>query len=184
MIDAAKQADENRLRAQDSADAMVGALRKVEQELAALLEEVRREADALEQSRSAAQDPEPAEAEAADEPTETDAPPGSDEAAAPEAGLDSQAHKSVADKSDLELAELHQIAQGRVDEGPDEEREYWRALLEATVDEAVERKDFGASVAADDPGWFERRRRTKVLGPLASARERAMQPKPQEGAAP
>ena len=185
VIEAAKAAEQNRVRAEESAEVMVGALRALETELASLLDEVRREAAALERSlfveRPIEPEPEPEPDPEPSPPEQADAA-AAEESDAPETELDAQAQQSVVEKSDLELAELHQIAADKVDADTDEGSDYWRALRDATVSEAVKRKDFGASASDDDVPWLERRRRVKALRPLVSARERAMQAERQDDA--
>lgn len=83
------------------------------------------------------------------------------------------ARRRVARKTELELAELFAICADRSANGPDGERDYWRALGEAAVEEAAGRPD----LASDDDeaaGWRERRRRRKALAPLLRARDEAV----------
>jgi hypothetical protein len=213
LIGAAKDAERNRLHAQEEAGAMIVALRKMETDLAALMIEVRNEADALEQSVALEpeREPEPAPApefaptveqreeadpaegaehgERADDDQMSDAVVEDDdgserhEAVRPEGGLEAEARSRVVGKTDLDLAELHRIAQDRAETGSDGERNYWRTLLAATVDEAVRRPDFGASTGdEEDGGWLVRRRRAKSLKKLVVARGRAIQTASREDA--
>jgi hypothetical protein len=89
--------------------------------------------------------------------------------------LEDEARSRVSGKSDLELAELHQIALGRSSVGSEDERRYWSALASAAVHEAVARTGFGKLSAAEDlAGRRARKKRAKALKPLMAAREQAL----------
>lgn len=104
--------------------------------------------------------------------------------ATPGGALDEDARSRVAAKSDLELAELHQIATQRAAKGGEEEVGYWSALAGATVKEAASRPEFGASPPDPESGGRRaKKRRAKLLKPLMSARDEALaaSPEPDEG---
>jgi hypothetical protein len=116
---------------------------------------------------------EPAEpAEPATEAAPAESPGGELSEAA---RLRKEAQTRVAATNDLDLAELHQIAQSRASKGSEGDRHYWSTLLRATVEEAVSRRNFGQAVSNDDSGGRrETKRRLKLLKPLMSARQEAM----------
>lgn len=234
----ARNADEERRRADEQAAMVLETLRGVESELGLLLTQVGREADALtaalERSRlraavgalgaqsapTAAREPAPtivldeaeeppdekvaqiageqaeqelppaepeppvpepkppvAEPEQAAAPETEAEPPAAEPAALPAAvasDLDEEARSRVAAKSDLELAELHQIASGRAGKGSDDQRAYWQALVSATIAEAAKRETFGEQPDGENPrGRWAKKRRAKALQPLVAAREAA-----------
>lgn len=90
-------------------------------------------------------------------------------------GLAEDARKHVADKSDLELAELYQIASGRAEKGDEGERAYWNSLLTATVEQAANRPAFGARAPDEPPrSRREKKKRANLLKPLVEARKEAV----------
>jgi hypothetical protein len=97
-----------------------------------------------------------------------------------EAGsLEDEARSRVTGKTDLELAELHQIAIGRASVGSEEDRRYWAALAAAAVHEAVSRSGFGKLAAGEDvASWRARKKRAKRLKPLMEARDQALRNRP------
>lgn len=92
--------------------------------------------------------------------------------------LEDEARRSVAHKSDAELAEMYAIASrahaeasGRSDrEG---ETDYWHVLQRALVEEALRRPSFGKGDPESDDSLSRRhrRRRRKLLDALAVACE-------------
>jgi hypothetical protein len=97
-----------------------------------------------------------------------------------EAGsLEDEARSRVTGKTDLELAELHQIAVSRASVGSEEDRRYWAALTAAAVHEAVSRSGFGKLAAGEDvASWRARKKRAKRLRPLMEARDQALRNRP------
>lgn len=217
----ARQADHERRRADQEAEAVVAKLRVLEAEVSVLLSHVVREADVLEDRRersraraessvvmrpstegSVPQDEprttpeeeapatqvhqavvveEPDEApKAIEPPSKAVAVPAtaavvSEEPKREPPSLEVEARTRVAAANDLELADLHRIAGARASKGSDEDRAYWRTLLTATVDEAVNREHFGQAVANDQgAGRRETKKRMKALRPLMSARQNAL----------
>lgn len=208
----ARDADDERRRVDERADAMLKHLHGVESELSLLIGHVGREAAALQAeldrsrlrapgeapgaspgqpdtaAKPEADDTRPAgpapDRQTASEPDTVEVVPDAEvevaeaPAAAAAGGgtdLDAEARTRVAAKTDLELAELHALADGKSTKGNEEERAYWSSLRSAAVEEAVSRREFGQiGEGSDSGGRRAKKKRAKALQPLTAARDTAL----------
>lgn len=88
--------------------------------------------------------------------------------------LELEAQRRVQTSSDVQLAELHTIAESRAGKDGDEEAAYWRALVDATVQEAISRPEFGTRAPDENLGRRAKKKRAASLKPLQKAREDAL----------
>ena len=87
-----------------------------------------------------------------------------------------EAEASVSDKTDLDLAALHNLASARaVGAEDDEEAEYWRGVVWTCVEEAAARPKFGVPGPNERAGGRRgKKQRTRVLNALREARAGAL----------
>ena len=87
-----------------------------------------------------------------------------------------EAEASVSDKTDLDLAALHNLASARaVGAEDDGEAEYWRGVVWTCVEEAAARPTFGVPGPNERAGGRRgKKQRTGVLNPLREARVGAL----------